>query len=65
MRFLAWLFIIAALVAFILGIVLKVFAVPAIPFVSELYPIYPHSYMSFAQVSLLFAIALLLLKKGH
>jgi hypothetical protein len=65
MRFLAWLFIIAAFVAFVLGIVLKIFAVPALPFVSDLYPMYPHSYMYFAEVSLLFAIALLLVKKGH
>ena len=65
MRFLAWLFIIAAFVAFVLGIVLKIFAVPALPFISELYPMYPRSYMCFAEVSLLFAIALLLVKKGH
>ena len=65
MRFLAWLFVIAALVAFVLGIVLKIFGAPVIPLVSDLYPLYPRSYMSFAQVSLLFAIAILLLKKGH
>ena len=65
MRFLAWLFIIAAFVAFVLGIVLKIFAVPALPFISELYPMYPRSYMCFAEVSPLFAIALLLVKKGH
>jgi hypothetical protein len=63
MKILAWLFTVAAFVAFLQAVLLKAFSINFLPFfASDAYPFYPRSFMSFAEVALLFAITLLLLR---
>jgi len=63
MRFISWLFVFAALFSLALAILLKIMNISVPFFASELFPFYPRSYMSFAEISLLFAIAFALLGK--